>query len=737
MIKFNVPYQNRVTYPIRADLFFSDLCDQVGLEVGSLDFVNANYMILGNPFTNNEDCRQVLSEIAQLAGGFAKIGRDNKVYIISLNKSAEPVEVIDGNNYFTDFSKNEEYGEVNCLVLSISQVEGENSTIQDDESIQENGLTEIEIQDNSFLIERVEREKVITPLWNNLNGLKYTPFSTKYYGFPYLDSGDCIAILDAEDVQHITYVLNHTFTFNGSFDGELDSPALTKTQVKYKNTNNTKTKFKNVEFKIDKINGQMSQIIEEQSDTEDKISEIVQTVDELDSKVSTIADITISKESAFGLLEFEKINHGEPFKIIARSVGTNIIHLHPRTDLYPNNNLTLLSRDIVFYNKTTEETFKYSIPDDLLYYDEDNYDEFTLDYESKTCTVYKKVGMNNDGTTYKLITPKRDTYEYPKIELTDGDYEVSLPYYNNAYLFVKLMAQNDFTTLFASKVDVSSEIQQTADEINTEVRKKVGEDEIISKINQSAEGIAIQGRKLSLEGYTTINGGFSVDENGNASIANGTVEINENGIKMADGASIIGGNGVLCNMQFFGKTSHTRAMYGIVGGYDSLGMECDEINSGTTMATPMIISPKFPDNFTIISAKVTLRHYPIKWYSDGSTGWGYARKLKLYQGISSEMYEDYNVYSGVILRDKAYSEITNAFGSNGWTPSTPTNSSQVLETKESIDVSNYLSNTEYLVVESADTVPTYTGNTAVDFKNCAQKTGMVSATLDVIGYLKI
>ena len=38
-------------------------------------------MILGNPFTNNEDCRTVLSNIAQLAGGFAKIGRDNKVYI--------------------------------------------------------------------------------------------------------------------------------------------------------------------------------------------------------------------------------------------------------------------------------------------------------------------------------------------------------------------------------------------------------------------------------------------------------------------------------------------------------------------------------------------------------------------------------------------------------------------------------------------------------------------------------
>ena len=84
MIKFNIPYKNRVTYPIPAGELFKDVCEQAGLEAGNTDFINSNYMILGNPFTNNEDCRTVLSNIAQLAGGFAKIGRDNKVYIKSL-----------------------------------------------------------------------------------------------------------------------------------------------------------------------------------------------------------------------------------------------------------------------------------------------------------------------------------------------------------------------------------------------------------------------------------------------------------------------------------------------------------------------------------------------------------------------------------------------------------------------------------------------------------------------------
>src|SRR5699024_4182452 len=143
------------------------------------------------------------------AGGFAKIGRDNKVYIKSLKNISNLLKVkdvnamtvkdlnltivkmlsgqkdnadesIDGNNYLEDFSKNEEWGELNSLILRISGTEGENTTIQDEDSITKNGLTELVIEDNYFLIDQTEREKAITPLWNSLKGIKYLPFDTEY-----------------------------------------------------------------------------------------------------------------------------------------------------------------------------------------------------------------------------------------------------------------------------------------------------------------------------------------------------------------------------------------------------------------------------------------------------------------------------------------------------------------------------------------------------------------------------
>ena len=317
MIKFNTSYKNRVTYPIPAGELFEDLCDQVGLEAGNTNFVNSNYMILGNPFTNNEDCRTVLSNIAQLAGGFAKIGRDNKVYIKTFKNISNLLKVkdvnamtvkelnltivkmlagekdsadenIDGNNYLDDFAKNEQWGELNSLILRISGTEGENTTIQDETSIQKNGLTELVIEDNYFLIDETERQKAITPLWNALKGVKYLPFKTTYYGYPYLDAGDLIYIQDTKDKGYISYVFNHTFTFNGGYSGTIETTAMTKTQTAYKNTINSKTKFRQVERKINKINGVIEDVIEQQTETGNKLTEVEQTIDSITQTVSSV-----------------------------------------------------------------------------------------------------------------------------------------------------------------------------------------------------------------------------------------------------------------------------------------------------------------------------------------------------------------------------------------------------------------------------------------------------------------
>ena len=333
MIKFDVPYKSQVIYPCKAKVLFQNLCSQAGLVAGNLEFINCDYIILGNPFTNNETCREVLSNLAQLAGGFAKIGRDNKPYIVSLDKTTT-VETIDGNNYFTDFSKNKQWGELNSLILRISGTEGENTTLQDDSSVEQNGLTELVIEDNYFLIDQVEREKVINPLWDRLKGLKYLPFKTEYYGYPYLDSGDKIKILDSKDNEYQSYVFNHTFTFNGGYCGKLETTALTKTQTAYKNTQNTKTKFRRVERKIDKINGIIEDVIEEQTEYENKLTQVIQDIDSIKQSVSNTIDYK-RKECNIGQVKLTECQETDLMKLNICGTKEYNNYLFPQTDLFP------------------------------------------------------------------------------------------------------------------------------------------------------------------------------------------------------------------------------------------------------------------------------------------------------------------------------------------------------------------------------------------------------------------
>lgn len=337
MIRFNVPYKDNNTYPIKASTFLSNLCFQVGLEVGDLELVNGDYLILGNPFTNNETCREVLSALAQLFGGFAVIGRDNKVYIVTLNKG-ETVETIDGNNYDSSFQKNNIWGEINSLVIRLSSIEGENTVREDPDSINANGLTEIVIEDNPFLINAEEREKVIDNLWDLLKGIKYLPFTTDYYGYPYLDAGDKIKVLDENDIEYETYIFNHKFTYNGSFKGNIKTEALTKTQTAYKNITDAKSKFKQVERIVDKINGTITDIIEEQSEYGSKLTKVEQDVDSIKQTVGNTAEY---KRKAEGITQIH-LTEAQKAEILMIEVQGNVTYesnLFPRANLYPSSNL--------------------------------------------------------------------------------------------------------------------------------------------------------------------------------------------------------------------------------------------------------------------------------------------------------------------------------------------------------------------------------------------------------------
>jgi phage minor structural protein len=296
-----------------------------------------------------------------------------------------------------------------------------------------------------------------------------------------------------------------------------------------------------------------------------KISQITQTVEELNSKIGDIADITTSLESNNGKLEFENINQSEPIRIVIRPNNESISYLYPSSGLYPSDTLYPKTRTLRFHNKTTDENFDLILPDDVLYHDSQNYDEFILDYDGLSCVINKKVGWNADGTTYVLDNPTTKEYEYPHLEITDGDYEISLLGYDNVYMFIRLMAQNIYTTQFATKAEVNSEISQTTQAINLSVDKKLSNysttTEMNAQIEISANNInqSVSQKVGKNEVVSSINNAVK-NEQGIIELKSNSVIIDSDNFNLSADGTIRAKNGT-----FEGRITSTE---GNVGGWD-------------------------------------------------------------------------------------------------------------------------------------------------------------------------
>lgn len=82
MIKFETNYDSKLTYPTTAKNMLQEICDICGVQLATTSFMNDNYAI--NKPIEKETCREVLHDLAILAGGFAKIDRNGRLRLIKI-----------------------------------------------------------------------------------------------------------------------------------------------------------------------------------------------------------------------------------------------------------------------------------------------------------------------------------------------------------------------------------------------------------------------------------------------------------------------------------------------------------------------------------------------------------------------------------------------------------------------------------------------------------------------------
>lgn len=589
MLKSMVEYEDlALVFPITIRDYLNEIAQFMGLQFANLydEFTNYNREIPSEIFLKNDGgtlnytFRDVLDQLAQVVGGVICVNNYDELEVRYIKETNDTID----EEFLKDINVNfgEKFGPINSIVLSRS-AESDNVYVQNKESIEANGLHELKIRDNQIMNFN-DRSLYLEGLLNRLNGLEFYINDFVSTGICYYDLYDKYNV-KIGDKTYSCIMFNNEILITQGLEENIYTEKPKETQTDYTKADKTDRKINQTYLIVDKQNQQIESVVNQTDKQNQKIAKVTQTVDELNSKISDLADITISQESNSGKLEFDKINQSEPIRVVIKPIAESISGLFPSSGLYPTNKFVEGSEGLVpsktltpsstlkpitsrkdqdiiypktrtlrFHNKTTGENFDLVLPDDILYYDSENFDEFILDYDSLSCVINKKVGLNEDGSVYVLDVPKTIEYEYPHLEITDGDYVVTLIGHENAYLFVRLMAQNIYTTQFATKAELNSEIRQTANEINLEVSQKVNENEIISSLNNSivkGEGIIelktnsfiVDTDNLDISKDGTINakngsftgtvnstegniGGWNMDETG---LSNGNYYIKKNG----------------------------------------------------------------------------------------------------------------------------------------------------------------------------------------------------------------
>lgn len=628
MLVSMVDYKDmEITYPISVRSYLTKICQTLGIKFANENdkFANFSKMVQGELYLDlGYTFRDVLDEIAQVVGGAICINASNELEVRYINDTGITID----ETYLKDENINfkEKFGAINSIVLSRS-AESDNVYIQDEKSIEENGLCELKIKDNQIMNFN-NRSEFLPDLLSALGGIEYYINDYESTGIMYLVFYDQYNVV-IKDKTYKCLFLNSEQIITQGLEEKVFTEEPEQTETDYTKADKTDQRINQTTLIVDKQNQKIESVITNTTETNQKMAILTQRVDELSSKVSDVADITISGESNQGQVMLEKVNKGYPVTLKVHPINyetdltriypyTNDIgllpsttllaststiptnrtnyddHLYPYTDdkgltsstdllasesLLPDNRLNrdehMYPRNLIvdFFNEEKDEHTYYELPGDLLYYSAKIYDEFHMDYNNHTCQIIRRVGSDDTyKNKYPLMEEIVEEFEFPELYTDDGNYTISLLDNDVAYIFVRMMVQNIYTDQFATKVEMESEIKQTAqgidlsvnkklldyakttemearititaESINSEVRKKVGKTEVISSINQSAEAITINANKIGLKAnnildiisgnainltsknLTIASNNFNVDKYGNMRCSNGQFDGN-------------------------------------------------------------------------------------------------------------------------------------------------------------------------------------------------------------------
>lgn len=699
-----------ITYPISLRNYLSEICDYLGITFANIsdNFANYNRTIQNELYLDSEGnslgytFRDVLDEIAQATGSTICINEDDELEIRYITETNDTID----EDFFKNINVNfgEKYGPINSIVLSRGGG-ADNVYLKDDESITQNGLCEIKISDNQIMNGN-DRSDYLPDLLFQLDGIEYYLNDYASTGIMYYDVCDRYTAHIGEN-DYSCVMLNDEPIITQGLVENIYTERPIPSETDYSKADKTDRKINQTTLIVNKQNQQIQSIVSQIGDRGTKTTTITQDIDGLIAQVQDMPTIT-TESSGTGSTELSGLIKTRMIELRIYPTNQDITKLVISPSLKISSSLIMLGRTITFEG---EETFKYKIPKNLYYYNNDIHDEFVYDGVNKRIYIIHRVSIDTFGNKSVLATPIEEDFEYYDMIIGDGDNDIYMANYPTAHIYVKAMIKNDYTSSFATSYEVDSKIELKANEINEEVRQKVDENEVVAKLNL---GIRNNQGVVQLIGNSVIidSDNFDLDEHGNVNMRGGNIYLGE-------GSQILGDDGLISTI----LVQSNICSISFVGGSTLLPMGFSDAGS-SFVKDWLALEFDIPQDFIIKSAKIILTHVPVNYTGDINTT-GYSRNLKLFKsndGVNQPITLN-TTYYFFKNTDVGYEEITGAFGENGFT-----GHSSYGEEKLSIELKDYITTGfNKFKIQSMATTPT-------TYLQSYQYSGACMATLYITGY---
>lgn len=415
-----------ITYPITIRSYLNTICTNLGLTFANASdtFANYNKQIPNEMYLDSEGndlgytFRDVLDELSQVTAGTICINNNDELEIRYINDTNDTIN----EEYLKDINVNfgEKYGPINSIVLSRS-AESDNVYLQDEDSVEENGLCELKIKDNQIMNGN-DRADYLQDILNTLDG-------TEFYLNDYSSTGVCYYDLCDR--------------YNVSIDGNTYSCVMFNdevlvTQGLQENVFTERLEESETDYtKADKTDRRLNQ-------TTLIVNKQTQEIEALSEKI-----VDVSNEvNGFGSIQLENAYEGTLHRL---EISGNLQLLFPSNTLYPSNTLKPTSFRLQVDDNIYELDFTK-----LRYVDSTTYDKYVYEDGKQWVERY-------DGT-------KEESDKEVLIEVTWNS-TLTLINQPNARLNCEYLLDNEYTDTFTTNVDLISRINLTPGNAEIDARR--------------------------------------------------------------------------------------------------------------------------------------------------------------------------------------------------------------------------------------------------------------------------